>query len=540
MFIATTKGSLIFIMKVEELSSQINALAIPKHTRKMVDLQLEFLRDCPDNSLDTIATFDFLTQIAQLPWKPSARSGVSPKNLPDLPTVNIGQYVPAYMHRRLMDFIATYPAHDSKNLDQIPVLVGPPGTGKRTLTERIAHVLNMPVREIDLGFMAHDGYLFGTPSDRSLAESGALIRAIMDSGRPDTVIVLRNLGLAVEQWPDRGLDLLQLLTNYKSRQRFRDRFLNIEFDLTDILFVVHLNSTDELPEIIGDQTFLIDCPGYTSDMRKHLAITSVMPKILDTYGLEPTDVTLGEDAAGDLIKEYANEPGLYSLQNVLHELVRQLAAKKERDEDWQGSIDSAILRDLLGAPCNEHLSIKAAPKPGVSKGIVLSKLGASVEPLETVVIPGEKYFSLIDSQNTALYRATDTAYHFVRSRMTELDISARQLYEYGYQIGHQIHPTNQDSAVMGLPMLVSIVSILRDRPVDPELALVGELTLNGQLLGVTHLNHRLLAAERAGIRRVILPKATSNAVAELPPDLHSRISLVMVNDVEQAIRVALQ
>ena len=526
-------------MIVEELSSQINELAIPEHTRKVVDLHLEFLRDCPDNSLDTITTIDFLSQVAQLPWKSSDKS-VNPKNISDLPTVNIGQYVPDYMHRHLTDFITTYPISEPKTLDKIPVLVGPPGTGKRTLTERIAGVLNMPVQEIDLGFMTHDGHLFGTPGDSSLAESGALIKAIMDSGRPDTVIVLRNLGLAVEQWPDRGLDLLRLLTNYKSRQNFRDRFLNIEFDLTDVLFVIHLNSTDELPEIICDQTCLIDCPGYTSDMRKQLAITSIMPKILDTYGLDSTELMLGEDAAGDLVRDYAKEPGLSSLERILHKLVRQLAAKQARNEDWQGTIDSTILRNMLGSPSDRCVAINTAPRPGVSKGIVLSKTGASVEPLETVVIPGEKYFSLIDSRNTALYRVTDTAYHFVRSRMTELDISARQLYEYGYQIGHQIHPANQDSTVMGLAMLVSIVSILRDRSVDPELALVGELTLNGQLLGVTHLNHRLLAAERAGIRRVILPKATSNAVAELPPDLHSQISLVMVNDVEQAIRVALQ
>lgn len=526
-------------MKVEELSSQINSLTIPKHTRKLVDLQLGFLRSCPDDSLEAISTIDFLTQVAQLPWKSPDKSGVLTKNLSDLATISMGHYVPNHIHQRLIDFVSTYPASEPRALDKIPVLVGPTGTGKRTLAGRIAHVLNMPVKEIDLGLMTHDGYLFGSLGDRLPAESGALIKTIIDSSRPDTVIVLRNLEWALQQWPDRGLDLLRLLTNFESRQRFRDRFLNIEFDLTDVLFVINLNSPEELPETLHDRAFLIDCPGYTSDMRKHLAIDSVMPKLLDTFGMESTDVVLGEDAAGDLVTDYARDPGLSSLENVLHELVRQLAAKRSRDEDWQTVIDSAILRDMLGPPQEKYVAINS-PIPGLSKGIVLSKLGASVESLETVVIPGEKYFSVIDGQNTDMYRVIDTAYHFVRSRMTELDISARQLYEYGYQVAHQIHPTNQDSAVMGLAMLVSIVSILRDRPVDPELALLGELTLNGRLLGVTHLNHRLLAAERAGIRRVILPKANSNAVAELPPDLQSQISLIIVNDVEQAIRVALQ
>jgi ATP-dependent Lon protease len=176
----------------------------------------------------------------------------------------------------------------------------------------------------------------------------------------------------------------------------------------------------------------------------------------------------------------------------------------------------------------------------MAKGILGSVEGASVEVMEVATVPGSRGFTVAGQQTDEMSRVIDVAYNFVHSHMTELDVSARQLYEYGYTFNHRIASDNRDAPSMSLAVLVALVSTLRDKLVDPELALTGEMALGGKVLGVGGLDHKLLAAHRHGIRRMIIPKANEPDLDDLPDTLANEMSIITVDDVEQALRVALQ
>ena len=525
----------------EELQLRLDTLALPEEARATARARAASIRGVEPASLEYVDTQYYLDHLLRLPWGPAPETRVDPLMLPD--QLRMGHYTPEFVHEALVEFLASAyagPTNGALSRLPVPVFAGPEGTGKRTLGRKIGAAIGRPVVVVDLRLMASDAGLFGAMSDRGRGQPGAIVEALQQAGRRDAVVVLANIEWAIRTWEDHGLSVINLVFNEGERRRFRDRFLDVEFDLSDVLFALTTNALDFLPPEVYARALPVECTGYVAARKLELVEEQILPALLAKHGLEPSDFDLQAEAAQVLVTEYALEAGVAVLEAVLDEACRKVAAGKLLKHEAPEQIDPEMVRKLLGVPRKYHGAMEQLGQPGMAKGILGSIEGASVEVLEVATVPGSRGFMVTGQQVDEMSRVIDIAYNFVRSRMTELDISARQLYEYGYTFNHRIPGDNRDAPAMSLAVLVALVSALRDKLVDPELALTGDMALGGKVLGVAGLDHKLLAAHRHGIRRMIIPKSNEPDLDDLPDTLANEMSIVTVVDVEQALRVALQ
>ena len=514
------------------LMDQIAAADLSEEARAVAVEVARVLEQPETAAAESFQAHEYLENLLALPWaEPSPPPSADPEAI--AAEADIGQYAPPFNRRLLVDWMLS--AHRAES-PGAALLCGPPGSGRRSLARRVASALNLPAATIDLVGTAGEFDVLGAGSSQTRGAIGSLARALADIGNRRGVIVLANVQWAVANWPDRGARLLTLLDDTEARRNWRDQYLDIGFDLTSTLFVLTADGSGALPPEIIDRMLLVDCPGYTRSERSRIVQTHLWEEIKARYDIT-SPVALGEDAAEALVTEYTPEAGLAATSIALSEMARRVAAAP--DGSAPPLIDAAGLSQMLGKPRRYYRDEAGYARPGACRTLLLGPHGSSVQLVEAVPVPGGRYYLTPEGTSAPVNKACDTAYYYVRSRMTELDISARQLFEYGYKINHNLGASDHDAETLSLAALVALISALRDRPIDPETAVVGEMNQNGVLMGGPGLAHRLLAAQRAGIRRILLPRANAPDIEELPPGLESDLTLVMVSDADQAIRVAL-
>lgn len=524
----------------DDLQQRLNGLALPEEASATARARAASIAGLEPTSLEYVDTHYYLDHLLRLPWSPAPETKIDVLSLSE--KLRMGHFAPEFVHESLVEFLASHystPEREGISKLTVPVLVGPEGTGKRTLGKKIGAAIDRPVEVVDLRLMASDSAIFGSISDRGRGHPGAIVNALQRAGQRDAVVVLANVEWAIRSWEDHGLSMINLVFDERERERFRDRFLDVEFNMTDVLFVLTINALDFLPPEVYAKLLPIECPGYTKTRKLDLIQQEILPPLLEKHNMTEDDFALQSDAAEVLVTDYALEPGVTILQSALDEACRKIATGKVLRRPPLEKIDPEALRGLLGTPRKHHSLLGQLGQTGMAKGILGSLAGASVEVIEVATVPGSRGFTVVGQQADDASRIIDIAYNFVRSRMTELDLSARQLYEYGYTFNHRIPPDNHDVSSMSLAILVSLVSALRDKFVDPELALTGDMTLRGKVVGVPGLEHKLLAAQRHGIRRMIIPKANEPDLDDLPDTLANEMSIVTIDEVEQALRIAL-
>ncbi len=476
---------------------------------------------------------EILDRLLALPWAdPAPPPQADPEVLAE--AIDTGQYAPSFFRRILADWLLT--AHLDRHSANSLLIAGPAGSGRRTLIEGAAAALELPSVTIDLVGSRSESDLFGQAAGQARGSIGSLARALAQTGERRCLVILANVNWAIANWPDHGTSLLALLIDRQARSEWRDNYLDVAFDLSATMFAITADGGGSLPPEVVERLTVIDCPGYTRGRRVEITRNKLWNQISDEFGLGTT-VELGEDAAGALVNEFAPEAGFSATALALREIARRMAAAP--DSDRTPHVDAQILTQMLGKPRAYYRAETAYARPGMCRSLLLGPQGASVQVIEAVPVPGGRYYLSPEGTPTPVNKIFDTAYYYVRSRMTELDISARQLYEYGYKINHTLENADHDVESLSLAVLVALVSVLRDRPVDAETAVIGEMNQNGMLMGGIGLPHRLLAAQRSGLRRVILPRANAFDIEDLPPGLENDMTLVMVADADQAIRVAL-
>ena len=514
------------------LTEQIAAAKLSEEARA-VAVEVARVLEQPETPVaELFQAREYLGHLLALPWEdPPAAPDGDPAAI--AAAADIGQYAPPFNRRLLVDWMLTADRTESPGT---ALLCGPPGSGRRSLARRVATALDLPATVIDLVGTVGENDLFGSGAAHARGSIGSLARALAQIGTRRGVIVLANIHWAVANWPDRAARLLALLGDRDARCSWRDQYLDVGFDLSATLFVLTADSAGALPPEMVDRMLLVDCPGYSRAERARIAQTPLWEEIKRRFGISDP-VALGEDAAEVLVTEYTPEAGLAATSIALTELARRLAAAPEGSTP--PLIDAAGLSQALGKPRRYYRDEAGYARPGACRTLLLGPQGANAQLIEAVPIPGGRYYLTPEGTSAPVNKACDTAYYYVRSRMTELDISARQLFEYGYKINHNLGAADQDAETVTLAVLVSLISSLHDRPIDPETAVIGEMNQNGLLMGGFGLAHRLLAAQRAGIRRVLLPRANAPDIEELPPGLENDLTLIMVSDADQAIRVAL-
>ena len=441
-------------------------------------------------------------------------------------------------------------APDASGPRALLCLVGPPGVGKSHIAHEIAEQLGLPLATIRLDRLGSPDELFG--NERS---PGEIMGAIERLGQSEIVLLLEEVdaigggwptastpGQAIsDRWTTARAALLAALTDAGARRTFHDPFYDVPFDLSRVLVITTARWLPDIPPLERGRLDIVQLAGYVDDDKVAIARDSLAPAMLREYNVETDDLTIEDDALAALVRSYTAEPGVDQLDGLLRQVVRRALTRRA----LRGETDpvSIVIEDLgatVGRPTRLGLHRRRRETPGMTSGAVVRRSGGVLGQIEAVQMPGAGRIRILDTAGADLTGRYAIVPSYVRSRLSDLSVSARSLEEFDTDLLLPASDLPGDEGSLGIAAAIAMVSLMRDRAADPEFLAIGGMTAHGHVRRAHGVQAKILAAHRGGIRRVVLPRQNEHDLDSIPAPLHDAITFIPIDEVGQGINVALR
>ncbi|HLH57730.1 MAG TPA: endopeptidase La [Streptosporangiaceae bacterium] len=428
-------------------------------------------------------------------------------------------------------------------------LVGPPGVGKTSLGESVARAMGRKFVRVALGGVRDEAEIRGHRRTYVGALPGRVVRAIREAGSMNPVVLLDEVDKVGSDYRgDPAAALLEVLDPAQNHT-FRDHYLEVELDLSDVVFIATANVLETVPGPLLDRMDLVELDGYTEDEKVVIARDHLLPRQLSKSGLEPDEVTIGADALHMLAGEYTREAGVRSLERAIARVLRKIAAKVALGEAaLPVAVDVAGLRDYLGRPrftpeTSLGESERRTAVPGVATGLAVTGAGGDVLFIEASLADpetGETGVTLTGQLGDVMKESARIALSFLRSRGAELELPVGDLKDRGVHIHVPAGAVPKDGPSAGVTMTTALASLLSGRRVRDDVAMTGEVSLTGRVLPIGGVKQKLLAAHRAGLTTVLIPKRNEPDLDDVPAEVLEKLTVHPVSDVRDVLRLALE
>ncbi|MEU6734392.1 endopeptidase La [Streptomyces physcomitrii] len=428
-------------------------------------------------------------------------------------------------------------------------LVGPPGVGKTSLGESVAHAMGRSFVRVALGGVRDEAEIRGHRRTYVGALPGRIVRAIKEAGSMNPVVLLDEVDKVGSDFRgDPAAALLEVLDPAQNHT-FRDHYLEVELDLSDVVFLATANVLEAIPEALLDRMELVRLDGYTEDEKVVIARDHLLPRQLERAGLEPSEVEIEEGALRKLAGEYTREAGVRNLERSLSRLLRKIAAQHELGErELPFTVADADLRALIGRPHHVPESAQDPAErrtsvPGVATGLAVTGAGGDVLYVEASLADpetGAAGLTLTGQLGEVMKESAQIALSFLRSRGAELELPVADLKERGVHIHFPAGAVPKDGPSAGVTMTTALASLLGGRLVRTDVAMTGEVSLTGRVLPIGGVKQKLLAAHRAGITTVVIPKRNEADLDDVPAEVLDKLDVHAVTDVRQVLELALE
>ncbi|MFD6337023.1 endopeptidase La [Streptomyces sp. NPDC060131] len=427
-------------------------------------------------------------------------------------------------------------------------LVGPPGVGKTSLGESVAHAMGRKFVRVALGGVRDEAEIRGHRRTYVGALPGRIVRAIKEAGSMNPVVLLDEIDKVGSDFRgDPAAALLEVLDPAQNHT-FRDHYLEVELDLSDVVFLATANVLEAIPEALLDRMELVRLDGYTEDEKVVIARDHLLPRQLERAGLEPGEVTLEDDALRKLAGEYTREAGVRNLERAIARLLRKVAAEHELGErELPFALGAEHLRKLIGRPHHVPESAQDPAErrtavPGVATGLAVTGAGGDVLYVEASLADpetGGSGLTLTGQLGDVMKESAQIALSFLRSRGAEVELPVADLKDRGVHIHFPAGAVPKDGPSAGITMTTALASLLSGRLVRTDVAMTGEVSLTGRVLPIGGLKQKLLAAHRAGITTVVIPKRNEPDLDDVPAEILDKLEVHPVTDVRQVLDIAL-
>jgi ATP-dependent Lon protease len=428
-------------------------------------------------------------------------------------------------------------------------LVGPPGVGKTSLGESVARAMGRKFVRVSLGGVRDEAEIRGHRRTYVGALPGRIVRAIREAGSMNPVVLLDEVDkVGADYRGDPAAALLEVLDPAQNHT-FRDHYLEVELDLSDVVFIATANQLETIPGPLLDRMDLVQLDGYTENEKVVIARDHLLPRQLSKSGLEADEVTLDEAALHMLAGEYTREAGVRSLERAVARVLRKIAAKVALDEaTLPVTVTSEGLRDYLGRPrftpeTSLGESERRTSVPGVATGLAVTGAGGDVLFIEASLADpetGETGVTLTGQLGDVMKESARIALSFLRSHGAELELPVGDLKDRGVHIHVPAGAVPKDGPSAGVTMTTALASLLSGRPVRDDVAMTGEVSLTGKVLPIGGVKQKLLAAHRAGVTTVLIPKRNEPDLDDVPAEVLSQLTVHPVSDVRDVLRLALE
>ena len=521
-----------------ELDETIARTPLPEDARDRVNREFARLRKLNPVAPEASVIRTYLDWILALPWTRETPDSLDVARAAEV--LDAEHYGLEEVKERILDHIAVL-SLVGKLQGPILCLVGPPGVGKTSLGRSIARCLEREFVRVSLGGVRDEAEIRGHRRTYVGALPGRVIQGIRRSGSRNPVFLLDEVDkLARDFHGDPAAALLEVLDAEQNRA-FTDHYLELDFDLSHVLFIATANTLGEIPEPLRDRMEVIRLPGYLDTEKKAIARRFLWPKQVERHGIEPFSPGISEGAIQAIVTEYTREAGVRELERRLSRVARKLARQITGEGVLNlGTVAADDLQELLGPPVHLPASREQGSKrSGIACGLAWTAAGGEVIEVEVAVVAGTGKIQLTGTLGDVMKESAFAAVTYARSRARWLGLSEQFHREVDIHIHIPEGATPKDGPSAGITIAVALISALTDSPTRADLAMTGEITLRGRVLRVGGIKEKAVAALRGGIRRVLLPETNSMDIERLPDEVRAGVDMVPVDTMDQVLREAL-
>ncbi len=525
--------------EINELRERIEEANLPEHARKAADRELARLERLPPAAAEYGVIRTYLEWLTELPWDERTEDNLDIEHAREV--LDEDHYDLEKVKDRILEYLAVRKLNPESH-GPILCFVGPPGVGKTSLGRSIAKALGRHFERISLGGVRDEAEIRGHRRTYIGAMPGTIVRALRDAGSLNPVFMIDEIDkMGADFRGDPASAMLEVLDPTQN-DSFRDHYLDLEFDLSEVLFIATANMLDTVPAALQDRMEVIQLAGYTTDEKLHIAKRYLVPRQIKENGLRASQIEITDSALTAIIEEYTREAGVRNLEReigtICRKVAREVAEGKAKD---RMRISAKRARELLGKRRFFAEQRRRTKDPGVSTGLAWTPAGGEVLFVEATAMPGSGKLTITGQLGEVMRESAQAALSYVRRN---LDKIAPDLPEDWFET-HDIHihvpagAVPKDGPSAGVAMVTALASLVSGRPVSNEVAMTGEVTLTGQVLPIGGLKEKSLAAQRAGIKRVIVPERNEGDVSEIPDNEREGLEFVLATDVDQVLEAAL-
>jgi ATP-dependent Lon protease len=535
----------------EDYRSRIEAAALPEHVHKAALREVGKLERGSDQSPEAGWIRTWLDTVLELPWN------ITTDDSTDLTAAR--EILDADHHglddvkQRIVEYLAVRARRSSRGLSvvggrgsgAVMALVGPPGVGKTSLGQSVARALGRKFVRVALGGVRDEAEIRGHRRTYVGALPGRIVRAITEAGSMNPVVLLDEIDKVGSDYRgDPSSALLEVLDPAQNHT-FRDHYLEVDLDLSDVVFLATANVVETIPQALLDRMELIQLDGYAQDDKVAIARDYLLPKQYELAALTEDDVIVTDAAIGEIAADFTREPGVRQLERLLAKALRKATitlADALGSDTGPGplTIDTANLRDFLGRPRFTPEAHERTAVPGVSTGLAVTGLGGDVLFVEANAVEGKPGLTLTGQLGDVMKESAQIALSYVRAHAAQLGITDRSILDKQIHVHVPAGAVPKDGPSAGVTMVTALTSMALGRPVRGEVGMTGEVTLNGRVLPIGGVKQKLLAAQRAGLTTVFLPQRNEPDLDDVPADVQDAIDIRLVSDVADLVADALE
>ena len=520
-------------------TSSLNKLIIkakmPKDVEKKCMAELKKLKNMSPMSAEATVVRNYLDWMTDLPWYKKDQVDIDLKKA--LAVLDADHFGLEKVKERIIEFLAV-----QKRMEKIkgPILclVGPPGVGKTSLGKSIAKATNREFVRVSVGGMRDEAEIRGHRRTYIGSLPGKIIQMMKKAGTKNPLILLDEIDkIGNDYRGDPSSALLEAL-DPEQNATFNDHYLEVDYDLSDVMFVTTANTLNILPPLL-DRMEVIRLAGYTEDEKINIANKYLLPKQIKDNGVKEKEMTLSEDIIKEIIQSYTKESGVRNLEREISKVARKVVKKVVSGEEKEVKINLKNLPDYLGIQKFKFGELESEDKIGVVTGLAWTEYGGEILKIETVIMPGKGRMQITGKLGEVMQESIKAAKSFIRSKSLDYGIIPPLFEKKDFHIHVPEGATPKDGPSAGIGMVTSIVSAITNNPVRRDVAMTGEVTLTGQVLPIGGLKEKLLAAHRAGIKQVIIPKENEKDLVDMPKKIIDDIKITPVEHADEVLKIAL-